>query len=134
MGVGGNEITFSPPFIDTKYPVIGRPPFDAGTVQFKVDFTSSLDVAVNPMGALGTVDGTALAIAEYGPMSVEFCAATLKCCSIPFGYPKTVVGLEVTIATPDQLTWSVLDCIMYWIIGLPPGFAGAVQLNGTCSF
>ena len=78
VGVGGNEIRVSP--TDIKYPVIGMPPFDAGTVQFKVDCAFSFDVAVNPVGALGTVDGVALSGAEYGPglLGFAFVAATLN--------------------------------------------------------
>ena len=76
VGVGGNEISVGPP--DIKYPVIGIPPYDAGAVQFKVDCAFSFDVAVNPVGALGTVDGVAVAIAEYGPglLGFAFVAAT----------------------------------------------------------
>jgi hypothetical protein len=76
--VGGNEITVGPP--DIKYPVIGRPPSDVGAVQLNVDCVFSLDVAVRLVGALGTVDGVALAVAEGGPglLGFAFIAATLK--------------------------------------------------------
>ena len=43
-----------------------------------MDCAFSLDVAVNPVGALGTVDGVALADAEGGPglFGFAFTAAT----------------------------------------------------------
>ena len=86
-----NEIgvVIDPP--DIKYPVIERPPLSLGTLQLKVDCAFSLDVAVNPVGALGTVDGVAdNEVENTGALGFAFTAATLKLYVMPFVNPVTV--------------------------------------------
>jgi hypothetical protein len=57
--VGGNDIAVCAFTFDTKYPVIGEPPL-YGAVQLNVTCTFPGN-ALKLMGALGTVDGVALA-------------------------------------------------------------------------
>ena len=64
VGVGCNEIAVCPP-IDTKYSFISMPPVSLGALQLnKTCPLTPLGLAVNPVGALGTVDGVADADAD----------------------------------------------------------------------
>ena len=68
-------VVIGPP--DIKNPVIPEPPSDVGALQLNVDCAFSLDDAINEAGALGTVDGIALAVAgDPGLFGFAFVAAT----------------------------------------------------------
>ena len=63
----------------TVYPVMAAPPLDAGAVHDTTDWVLALDVAVTPVGALGTAAGMAGAeAAEAGPVPAELVAVTVK--------------------------------------------------------
>ncbi len=69
----GIGVVIGPP--DIKYPVIGLPPVSLGALQLNVDCAFSLDVANNPVGTPGTVDGVADAVAG-APFPFAFFAIT----------------------------------------------------------
>ncbi len=71
--VDSNGIGVGPP--DIKYPVIGLPPVSLGALQLKVDCAFSLGAALKLLGAPGTVDGVADAVAG-APFPFAFFAIT----------------------------------------------------------
>jgi hypothetical protein len=68
-----------PPLEVTVYPVMARPPFEAGAVQATTDCVLAFDVAVTAVGAPGTVAGTTVFDAvEAAPVPEPLVAVTVK--------------------------------------------------------
>ncbi len=67
------------------------PPLVDGAVHDTTDWALALEVAVTPVGALGTVDGVAVAdAAEAGPVPEPLVAVTVKVYPVPLVSPLTV--------------------------------------------
>jgi hypothetical protein len=68
---------FAPGDEVTVYPVIAAPPL-LGAVQDTIDCRFAFDEASTALGALGTVDGTAVADAEATELPLAFVAVTVN--------------------------------------------------------
>jgi hypothetical protein len=70
---------FAPGDEVTVYPVTVAPPFRTGAVQDTIDWAFTFDVAETPVGASGTMEGTAAAeAAEASEVPLRFEAVTVN--------------------------------------------------------
>jgi hypothetical protein len=106
------------------YPVIDAPPVPDGAVHETTDWPFAPAVAEMPVGASGTVEGTAAADAlEAVPVPDAFVAVTLNVYEVPFARPLTVQVLAEVVQVNDP----GVEVTVYPVIAAPPFEDGAVQ-------
>ena len=82
----------------------GEPPSDAGPAHDRITWALPR-VAISPVGAPGTVTGTADTAADGRPWPAVLTAATLKKYVVPLVRPARVTAVPVTLVTgalPDR--------------------------------
>ena len=88
----------------------------------------AFDVAVTPVGAPGTVDGTAAADAlDAEPVPTEFVAVTVNVYEVPFVRPVIVHGFTNTHDTGVCAVAAIYGVTVYPVIDAPPVLPGAVH-------
>jgi len=96
-----------------------------------VDCVDSNEVALTPVGAFGTVEGTAVfEMADAVLVPALFVAVTVNVYDPPLINPKIVHVVVVVVQRPspgDAVT-------LYSVIGAPPLETGAVHVITDCAF
>jgi len=107
----------------TVYMVIGAPPSVTGAVHVTIDELSLAEEPETPVGAPGTVDGTAPA-EEPTEVPLPFVAVTVNTYLVPFVRPRTV---QVKSPVVVQVFAPGDDVTVYPVIEAPPFETGAAQ-------
>ena len=97
----------------------------AGAVHETTDLVLAYEVAVTPVGALGTVDGVAVADADDGPLPMLLVATTVKVYVVPLLRPSRVHEVVEPLAVTQ--VWPLLAVTVKLVIGDPPVETGAVH-------
>jgi len=116
-------VTATPEEEVTVYPLMNKPPFEAGAVQVTV--AEALPAtAETPVGAPGTVGGVTGDDAVEGKESpTAFMATTVNVTAVPLNNP-----MSVAVKTLPTVTWLPTDGVtLYPVIPEPPFEAGAIH-------